>query len=162
MNILVSDQLYIFIWAVIFGGLLGLFYDMIRVFRRILPHEKLAIGIEDIIFWVIAVIVIFGYIFNTNDGIMRGFIFIGLSLGVTVYMLLFSRPFIEYTTKLIRTVLKGIKNFFLWLFKPIRMLLKPIGIFAQKSSKGLKKSEKWLIIRVRQFLKEIRIIINKI
>lgn len=162
MNILVSDQLYIFAWAIIFGGLLGLFYDTIRVFRRILPHEKLAIGIEDMIFWLLAAIIIFGYIFNTNDGVMRGFIFIGLSLGVAIYMLLFSRVFIEYTTKLIKTIINGIKTILMWLFKPIKILVKPLGIFAHKTSKCLKKSEKWLIIRIRQFLKEIRFIMNKI
>lgn len=162
MNILVSDQLYIFVWAIIFGGLLGLFYDLIRVFRRILPHQKLAIGIEDLIFWCIAGITIFGYIFNTNDGVMRGFIFIGLSLGVAMYMLLFSRIFIEYMTKLIRTILKGIKITLIWIFKPISILLKPISIFTKKTSRGLKKSEKWLIIRLRAFLKEIRFIMNKI
>lgn len=162
MNILVSDQLYIFIWAIIFGGLLGFFYDIIRVFRRILPHEKLAIGVEDIIFWFIAAIIIFGYIFNTNDGVMRGFIFIGLSLGVIIYMLLFSRIFVEFTAKTIRIVLKKIRTIFTWMFKPISILLKPLGIFTQKTSKGLKKSEKWLIIKIRQLLKEIRFIMNKI
>ncbi len=155
MNILVVDQLYIFAWAIIFGGLLGLFYDFIRIFRRLLPHEKFAIGIEDLLFWFIAGIIIFGYVFNTNDGKMRGFIFIGLSLGATFYFMLLSSIIIYYVTRFISKVINLI-------ISPIRILTKPIHIFLKSTTKGLKKNEKWLIIKIKGFLKEIRFIINKI
>jgi spore cortex biosynthesis protein YabQ len=155
MNIFVIDQLYIFTWAVIFGGLLGLFYDFIRIFRRLLPHEKLAIGIEDLLFWFVAGIIIFGYVFNTNDGIMRGFIFIGLSLGAILYFGLLSSLIVNKVTRIISKVIKLILS-------PIRILTKPIHIFIKNTTKGLKKREKWLIIKTKAFLKEIRFIINKI
>lgn len=162
MNILVSKQLYIFGWAIAFGAFIGLFYDFIRIFRRIIPHKKIAIGIEDLIFWLITGIMVYGYIFNTNDGKMRGFIFIGLSLGIILYYLLFSNLIVCKTTGMLKTFIKFIKKSLNIIFKPIVIIVKQIFIISKKFTKDLKKFKKWLIIKIRKFLKEINYIIKKI
>lgn len=151
MNILVSEQLNIFGWAIVFGISIGLFYDFIRIFRRIIPHRRFLIGFEDLVFWLITGIAVFGYIFNSTDGIIRGFIFIGLSLGILLYYLILSNLIVSKITYFLKQLMK--------LFTPIT---KSISQVHYKNKKHLKKFRKWLIIKIKNFLKEIKYIIKKI
>lgn len=162
MNIVVSNQLTIFGWAVLYGVIIGLVYDFVRIFRRIVPHARVFIGLEDFFFWMIAGLFIFNYIFNINQGVMRGFIFVGISLGCLLYLMTVSKLIIRYVTKLLFSLIKFIKMILKIMFTPLGILLKPIKFFSKKTTKGLKKSEKWLIIRLRRFIKEIYYILKKV
>lgn len=161
MNVVVSNQLYVFGYAILYGVMLGISYDIIRIFRRIVKHSRFAIGLEDFFFWLSAGLIIFAYIFEVNQGTMRGFIFIGLILGITIYMLTVSKLFIIQITKLIKLLIKLIKIIINIILTPIKVLLKPIFFLGKKSRRGLKKSKKWLIIKLRRFFKDIYYIIKK-
>lgn len=162
MNVIVSNQLYIFGWAILYGGIIGISYDLIRIVRRVVSHSQLLVGLEDFFFWMIAGLVVFNYIFNVNSGSMRGFIFIGLSLGMLLYFLTISKMIVTGGFKLLATAIKLVKTILKIVLTPFMMIFKPFRFIAKKTTKGLKKSEKWLIIRLRRFAKEIYYILKKI
>ncbi len=162
MNVVVENQLYVFGWAVFYGVMIGISYDLIRILRRIVGHSRVVVGIEDFFFWIIAGLFVFDYIFNTNSGSMRGFIFIGISLGILLYLMTLSKWIVAQVTKLLVYLIKTIKSILRVLLTPLVVVLKPFRFFAKKTTKGLKKSEKWAIIKLRRFMKEIYYILKKI
>ena len=95
----VSTSIYrelLFLGSSVLVGM-GLFflYDILRIFRRILPHGNIWIGVEDFLYWIIFTGVVFVLLYRENDGMVRGFAFGGLLVGMTCYYLLLSRPIVH-------------------------------------------------------------------
>lgn len=162
MNEVIVGQFNIFIWAFVLGFTLGILYDLLRIVRRVIPHSKIIIGIEDLSFWLVASIIIFGYVFGSNNGTIRGFIIIGLGIGVILYINLFSDMVVDKMSKSILSVIRTLKKTLLFIFKPITIILKPIKFLLKNIIKGLKKIKKCLIIRVRGICKQIKYIFSKV
>lgn len=59
--------------AVLVGVMLFLLYDVLRIFRRIVPHGNLWIGAEDVIYWLVCTGTLFVMLYRENDGKGRGF-----------------------------------------------------------------------------------------
>lgn len=155
MNLFVYNQLVIFGWAILFGFVLCFFYDILRAIRRVIPHHKTAVGIEDLVFWLISGFGIFYYIFYSNNGAIRAFIFIGIIIGGVLYLMILSSWILCFMTKIFGFIFAGFIKPFLLLLKQFKKLFKFIH-------KGLKKSKKWLIIRTKRFLKQVHTIIKKV
>lgn len=155
MNSIFSNQLHIFFVFAVLGLCIGVLYDVLRILRELLPHKRWIIGLEDIVFWTISGFFIFKYIYETNSGALRGFIFIGLIITLGSYMVWLS----PWMVKTITTLLKII-------FKPVLIFFKPFAILIKKLVWVLKKTMKWLIMKLRimlkVLLKEIYIIRKKI
>ena len=48
----IGEEANIFIQAVLSGFVVMGIYDMIRIFRRILPHNLTAVTLEDLFYWI--------------------------------------------------------------------------------------------------------------
>ena len=162
MNHLVSQQAINFIMAVLNGLFLGLVYDFLRVLRRIIKHADWLVNLEDIIYWVFGSFIIFLEIFKNNDGILRGFLYAGVFLGLIVYFSLISKWVIIIVMNIYTYVKKIVITIFKIVLKPIQLMIRPIIFLAKKICKLLKKIKKWLIIRGRRGFKEVKIILKKI
>ncbi len=91
----VSTSIYqelLFLGSSVLVGM-GLFflYDILRIFRRILPHGNIWIGVEDFLYWIIFTGVFVVLLYRENDGMVRGLACGGLLVGMTCYYLLLSR-----------------------------------------------------------------------
>lgn len=91
-------------------------YDMLRISRRIMKKSDLLVGLEDFFFWVAAGIVVFSMIFQCNDGVIRGYIFLALLIGAWLYHKSISSLIVKYLSKIL--------NFFLTLLlkKPLKWI----------------------------------------
>ena len=87
----IGNEAVFFSISVLCGMGLVFIYDCFRIFRRIIPHGNIWIGIEDVCYWFFSTIVVFLLLYQKNDGMMRAFSFLGISLGGGLYVLLFSR-----------------------------------------------------------------------
>lgn len=124
--ILIVEQVYIFLYAVLAGGILTFLYDILRIKRRTIKTSVIIVNIEDIIYWLLAAVIVFLTVYGSNDGQMRGFIFIGNILGVTLYLSLFSRIVIASSMMVINIIKKII--LFIWkvITYPFKILFKII------------------------------------
>lgn len=52
-------QAQLFLLTVLLGGGMGLFYDGLRVFRHALRHNAFWVQVEDGLFWLLAVFLVF-------------------------------------------------------------------------------------------------------
>lgn len=111
MNLIV-EQVYIFFYAVLAGGILAFLYDILRIKRRAIKTNVVILSLEDIIYWLLSAIIVFLTVYNSNDGQMRGFIFLGNILGITLYLSLFSKIVIASSMMIINFIKKVL--LFIW------------------------------------------------
>lgn len=146
-------ELQFFLASVIWGVIILIIYDVIRIFRNIIKHNYFFIGVEDLIFWIISGLLIFRMMYIQNDGIIRGFSILGMTLGMIVYNQGISAFFVTYISKLILFVKKMIAKVIHFLLKPIGWVWKRcrwiVALFLKKGettgnflTKGLKKVTK--------------------
>lgn len=123
---------------------MGLFflYDILRIFRRVVPHGNLWIGVEDFLYWMICTGTVFVMLYQENDGMVRGFALGGVVLGMIFYYLLLSRYVIRVNVLVIKTILGFLKKIFGFLFGPVWRILKKIGGFFRKQLKKFLRAVK--------------------
>lgn len=83
---MIQNQTYVFLWSVVIGAFLALIFDFFRVLRRKGKTRNYIVYIQDIIYWIIVTVIIIMSAFITNDGELRGYMFIGYILGAIIYI----------------------------------------------------------------------------
>lgn len=111
---------------------LVLVYDVFRIFRRVIKHGTVWIGIEDIFFWLLCTVVVFLLFYGENDGMMRMFSFVGILLGMGTYLALFSYFIVRFFVWLFGGILKQIQKIGRVLFRPFWKLFRKILLFLKK------------------------------
>ena len=74
--------------SVLVGMGLFLLYDIFRIFRRIVPHGAIWIGVEDFCYWLLCTAAVFLMLYQENDGMIRGFAIGGVIFGMILYFFL--------------------------------------------------------------------------
>ena len=113
------NQLYIFLCFFLTGIVIGVLFDIFRILRRSFKTWDIVTYIQDFIFWILTGVILLYSIFTFNNGELRAFVFIGILLGITLYILLISKYFIKIAVKII-LIIKKI------LFYPINFIKKHI------------------------------------
>lgn len=144
---MISEQIMMQCILFLSGAALGFCilaaYDIVRIWRRVVKHGTIWIAVEDLIFWCICGLIVFGMLFRQNAGIIRGFVIFALLCGMGVYYFLFSRIVVRAGTVLMRTILYIIKSI-------CRPVVVPVSLIGKKTGKILKKQLKklWKTIRM--------------
>ncbi len=68
----IHQELIFLLISVALGEGLIILYDIFRIFRQIIPHGVIWTAIEDVCYWVVCALLVFGMVFRTNDGLVRG------------------------------------------------------------------------------------------
>ena len=86
INEIIYWELYALVVSFFNGVLLAWIYDNIRAFRRIVRHKTVVfMSVEDIIYGIYAGLSVFVMCFKVADGIIRGFIIMGIAVGAFLY-----------------------------------------------------------------------------
>lgn len=106
------NQLYTFLIFILVGMVIGITYDIFRILRKSFRTIDFITYIQDFLFWIITGVILLYSIFTFNNGELRSYIFIGILLGLILYMLSISKFFVEICTKIICSIKKVIKMTF--------------------------------------------------
>ncbi|MCL2049630.1 MAG: spore cortex biosynthesis protein YabQ [Defluviitaleaceae bacterium] len=168
MILSMSGQAQLFLWTVLVGAVIGLFYDCFRILRRVVPLLALpfAVYLEDFIFWVAATGGTFYFMLNQNYGEIRVFSVLGAGLGAVLYFVTISRlvmlvfvTVIEYMKKVIAAALRII-------FFPLRVLVSWLSPYLKKIYKKvrfvLRSVRMYGKIRLKKFLRALLIVRRKV
>lgn len=134
--------------------LIGIFlaasYDVLRILRGLIPHGKLLINLEDLIYWMYVAVVVFVQLYEKNDGRLRGFVFGGLLMGMIIYAASFARictpPVIRFLQRVMGILLKPVKRVLAFLNKKCRQGQEFCGKRWLCQKKRLKKL--WKIVKM--------------
>lgn len=84
------------------GGLLGMLYDLCRVFAKEFRFARIQTWIVDFCYWLAAAVIVFRLLYAGNSGELRLYVFIGLLLGGWLYFSFLSRWMAQTTRAGIR------------------------------------------------------------
>ena len=103
-------EIMVFLSSMALGAALMILYDIIRIFRRILPRGIVWVSVEDILYWLFFGTSVFILLYRENDGAIRGFIVGGIALGLSLYYLLLGRRMMRRIGRSIRSIKKRLKK----------------------------------------------------
>ena len=102
MSITAENQPIVFLLCALCGIIIGIIFDLFRVHRTFFKVSKVSLVIADLIFWVLSGFVALEFIIWANNGVLRVFEFIGISVGAFVYLMFISKFFRKIATFVFR------------------------------------------------------------
>ena len=118
-------ELYTFFLFILTGMFVGILFDFFRIIRKNFKTKDFITYIHDFLFWILTGVILLYSIFTFNNGELRGYIIIGILIGTLIHMLVFSKLFIEISSKIIELLKK--------------VFLIPINLFISYTSKIISK-----------------------
>ena len=110
MDSSVQSQIYMFITTLVCGMSIGAIYDFYRLFRYYSRPKRIKTFIQDLIFWLLLSAIIILVVDLINDGELRGFIFVGFTIGIILYSRLLSKKTIKTITYIVDAVIYRLRR----------------------------------------------------
>lgn len=159
MSPIITNQAVLFMRSLEIGILMGILFDLVRIFRKLIKHPNFLVQIEDMLYWIVCGFIGFYMLYVCNYADIRPFIFIGILLGAVFYFMTFSVIFmkiativIHYIKELIRKLVKAIKEY---IFNPIKFVLKKLVVLLNRPILYIAKKWRHLLymnkLRYRQY-----------
>ena len=101
-----QNQAYLFLVFSLTGVAIGVLFDIFRILRKSIKTPNIIIYIEDILFWILAGLLILYNIWYFNDGEIRVYMFLGIIIGLLLYMSKLSNIIIKIFSKILQTIIK--------------------------------------------------------
>ena len=110
------------VWALlgmcVCGIICALLYDIFRSVHYVLKKHDIIVIISDVIYWILAAVIIINSLWYLNTGLIRAYEFAGLFIGAVLYFCAVSRYvykfFLTITLKCVK-IFKGIYKILLTL-----------------------------------------------
>ena len=154
-------QASLFLLTILMGGGMGLLYDGLRVFRHALRHKPFWVQLEDGLFWLLAVFLVFSVMLCASGGEIRFFMILGLFGGMGLYFLTLSRFVIAVSDRMIRLVKYMAGLFWRIVTTPFYLLYllfrKPLGKVGRFCGKQRKKLLQSCKLCVKMIVHHIRL-----
>ena len=119
-----NNQAYLFLIFSLNGFIIGVLFDFFRILRKSFKTSDIATYIEDILFWILTGVTILYTIFVFNNGEIRLYMFLGLMIGVTLYMLILSKYIIKVSVYIMNTMKKTFIYIIKIIFYPFKIIYK--------------------------------------
>ena len=150
------QQGQLFVQAVFFGIAMLFVYDLLRIFRRVAIHGTVWIAVEDMFFWVLSAFILFQFLYQENDGKVRGFVILGMFLGMLLYGKSFSGIVVRFGTFFLKKICGGVRWISRILMKPVRIIMNPIGKSVQMLFGTGKKSKRYVKKQLKKMWKAVK------
>ena len=151
---MVINQANLFLIFTINGIAIGILFDIFRILRKSFKTSDIITYMQDLLFWILTGFILLYSIFTFSNGEVRFYMFLGVFLGCLIYMILFSKYFININVKIIKIIKKIVSI----IFTPInltikfikKLIIKPINFITINNSKFKIKSQNKLKIEKNQ------------
>lgn len=129
----VYSQLFCLGIFIITGISIGLLFDIFRILRKSFHTADWITYIQDVLFWILAGSMMLFSIFTFNHGEIRSYVFIGILIGVVIYMLAISKLIVKSSVTIILFV-KKILSYPIHLIEKIVkiIIINPISLITKK------------------------------
>ncbi len=149
----VSSQVIDFLEFTLIGIIIACIFDFFRSYRKLNKVSTFTVILQDIIFFVIATVIIVISIINLLNSDIRLYIFIGIIIGISLYFSLLSK----HIMKLYISFFKIFRNIISLIILPIVLfiqILQKIGRILQKISKKCCKKFSNMIFYICKLFKK--------
>lgn len=107
MSELVTTEFVLFLYAAYFGIEIAFAYDLLRIFRRIVGHNRLAMAFEDLLYWLWTGVKAFLMLYEYHNGSLRFYTILGVCAGIFLYTVSVGTLFVKYSAKLLNKTKEG-------------------------------------------------------
>ncbi len=109
----------VFLLHALFMGIFITFvYDLLRIFRRVVPHAAFFVSLEDRVFWIYCGAEVFLLMYHEGNGSLRWFAVIGALAGMLLYKWLVSRLLVKYVSLTLNKVLQVLGKIIKFIGRP--------------------------------------------
>jgi len=150
-----NENIFLF-HALLMGIFITFVYDIIRIFRRVLPHGGFLISLEDIGFWVYCAAEVFLLMYHESNGTLRWFAVLGALVGMVTYKKIVSNFFVKYVSLFLQRILHYLGMIGSFCSKPVRAMGRNTAKLAHRAVRQGGKSKKFLKKKLTFFLKVLK------
>ncbi len=161
-----ADENIFLYHALLMGIFISFIYDLLRIFRRVIPHNKFWISLEDLAFWFYCGKEVFLLMYREGNGNLRWFAVLGALTGMFSYKKLVSPYLVKYVSLMLNKVLAFAGKLLRILFKPLLLagakgkeLWKKIGRRARCRACDLRAKQRYLL---RKRKKELTLLLKAV
>ena len=104
-----QNQAYLLLVFTLTGVVIGLLFDFFRILRKSIKTPNFVTYIEDILFWILTGLLILYNIWYFNNGEIRIYMFLGIIMGVLIYISTLSNILIKIFSKILQVIIKTIE-----------------------------------------------------
>lgn len=146
MSSYIHNEMILFLQSAALGALLLLCYDLLAAVRNVIPHHPAFVALEDLLYWLGTGIFVFVRVYQTNQGILRSFLFLGVLLGVILCHATVGPIFVKIWTKTLAFPVLIVKIS----IKRLLFLCRRCKIFVYKSANRWKRCGKVRGLRTKR------------
>lgn len=125
MTAQIGQEIQLLLVSAYAGIILGISYDLIRVFRRVKPASLIRSFLEDLIFWTVASIYFFHVFLKYNHGTPRYYGVGMMACTMLLYEWFLGKRLVSWVSKTVRRIL-------LILLKPLKKYLNGFKLLSRK------------------------------
>ena len=119
------DENVFLVHAFFMGIYITFVYDLLRILRRVVPHNHFAVSVEDLGFWVYCAGKVFLLMHHESDGTLRWFAVLGALVGMLLYRKTAGALFVKYMSLILITIRDLLK-------KICKIFCRPFGVVWKK------------------------------
>ena len=132
-----QNQAYLFLVFSLTGVTIGILFDFFRILRKSIKTSNIITYIQDILFWILTGIIILYSIWYFNNGELRIFVFLGIIIGILIYMTTLSNIIVKIFTKILVFIINILKIPFKLIYTSIQKIITKILVLFNKITKKL-------------------------
>lgn len=140
--------------ALLMGIFITFVYDVIRICRRVVPHNSFFVSLEDLGFWIYCGGSVFLLMYHESNGELRWFAVFGALGGMLLYKKLVSPLLVKYVSLVLSKVLAGVRKILGWFFQPVKAVLNKTGRSTCRIGRRIRRALK---NKLTYFLKMLKI-----
>ncbi len=148
-----GEQMLTFLFALIMGIVICLWYDFFRIIRLCHHFKQLHIFIQDILFWVVSALLSFFLLMARCSGELRSYVFIAELAGFIICRVSLSRLIMKISGAIIKVVKRFIRFLGRKFYQPLR---RAFGRWRIKISINIKSAVDKLINSVNNVKKGLK------
>lgn len=139
MDEIISHELQLGLSCFLMGILLMALYDVLRIFRRVVRHNIIAVSLEDMIFWIICMAAVFELLRVMNHGVYRYSVALMGGAGMSLYHLFLGRYAVPFFARVLNKIKRLLKKFKSILTEPVKKAIVKVYRRLRRSLRERKK-----------------------
>lgn len=159
-NPLIGENQFLF-YSIVMGILITFVYDLLRILRRVIPHNSFFVSLEDLVFWVFCAVSVFLMMLRLSDGTLRWFAVLGALAGMFVYRKTVSGFLVKTVSGLLRGLLRIVGKLLGFLGRPFQFAGRKGKETVQCGARKGKLFFRYLKKRLTRLPKMLRIVRKK-
>ena len=138
----IKDQLLNFFYAIILGGFVCGYYDILYFLRTTFKFNKILVFLTDILFWCSLAVITFTFLLVVSNGELRLYILVGILTGFLILRKIFSSLFRKVLKRNAIVISKIFKTLSKWFYKIFDKTETFVNNILKKCVKKVKKAPK--------------------